>query len=232
MTDAKALLLVMQNVKKGSEEAHERWYAGQHLSDVCSVDGVIRGEYAVLANPDGSERWQKAAIYWLSRDPAPVLATVTEKSASGEWDLSGVAMIDRATTMMAMGEALTGRIRSAITPDASGKERLHYIVLTNSTPGDDDAFNHWYDMVHLTDVLAVPGFVAAQRFRLVDSPGLAAYPYRYCAIYEVLAREAEAAFAELEARAGTERMVLSPTLDMTDVHAQCFRVVESCAGAA
>lgn len=45
--------------------------------------------------------------------------------------------------------------------------------------------------------------------------------HRYAALYEVRKTDAEAAFAELNARAGTEHMPLSPTLD-NDVHAVPF----------
>src|SRR3546814_16369245 len=71
--------------------------------------------------------------------------------------------LDGESMMMAVGQALTGRVRSTVTVDAAGKERLLYIVLTNATPGDDEQFNDWYTNTHIPDVLAVPGFVAAQR---------------------------------------------------------------------
>ena len=39
-----------------------------------------------------------------------------------------------------------------------------FVVLTNAVEGKDDAFDEWYTNTHLGDVLAVPGFVSAQRF--------------------------------------------------------------------
>ena len=58
------------------------------------------------------------------------------------------------------------------------------LVFTNAADGKDDEFNRWYNEVHLVDVLAVDGFVAAQRFALKDMSGSAS-PHRYLAIYEV-----------------------------------------------
>ena len=55
-----------------------------------------------------------------------------------------------------------------------------------SDPDRDGEFNQWYDSTHVPDVLKVPGFKAATRYRVagtqfgdVDTPG------RYLALYEV-----------------------------------------------
>jgi hypothetical protein len=51
---------------------------------------------------------------------------------------------------------------------------------------DEDDFNEWYD-AHLPEILSIPGFVSAQRYRLdpvvVDDE--AAVTYRYLAVYEI-----------------------------------------------
>jgi hypothetical protein len=51
---------------------------------------------------------------------------------------------------------------------------------------DEDDFNEWYD-AHLPEILSIPGFVSAQRYRLdpvvVDDD--AAVTYRYLAVYEI-----------------------------------------------
>ena len=31
-----------------------------------------------------------------------------------------------------------------------------FVVLTNATPGKDEAFNDWYTNQHIPDVLAIP----------------------------------------------------------------------------
>ncbi len=61
------------------------------------------------------------------------------------------------------------------------------VVLTNAKDGADDAFNTWYNDVHIGDVLALDGFSAAQRFKLSDSqmPGISDVPYGYLALYEI-----------------------------------------------
>jgi hypothetical protein len=62
----------------------------------------------------------------------------------------------------------------------------------------DEEFNRWYD-AHLDEILSVPGYVSAQRFRI--DPGVvdpaAPAPYRYLAVYEVEG-DFETLAAELE----------------------------------
>lgn len=223
MNEPDGIMLTMQNSAPGRAADHRQWYLTRHLPDVCSVPGILSGAFTALAAPQGDEPWAMAGVYRLAGDPVAVVGAVLAEAGAGRWELSDA--LDGASLLMVGGEALTGRVRSPHGPDATGADRLLYIVLTNCTPGDDAAFNAWYSNRHLPDVLDVPGFVAAQRFRLMDHPALPASPYRYCAIYEVRADEAAKAFAELQARAGTERMVLSPTLDTSGVHAQAFAVL-------
>lgn len=60
------------------------------------------------------------------------------------------------------------------------------MVLSNPVPGREDEFNRWYDERHVPDVLSVPGFVAAQRFRLSDpQPRPEQQNYAYAAVYDI-----------------------------------------------
>ena len=59
------------------------------------------------------------------------------------------------------------------------------VVLTNATPGFEDEFNEWYDNVHLAEVVALPGFVAARRYKYTESQlaGFPESPQKYLALY-------------------------------------------------
>lgn len=87
------------------------------------------------------------------------------------------------------------------------------VVFTNGVEGHEDEYNDWYDNVHLRDVRAVPGVVGAERFRLVVNIGTAEHVYKYCAIYEVDSDAPAGVVEELQRRAGTEQMVLTPYMD-------------------
>jgi hypothetical protein len=66
-------------------------------------------------------------------------------------------------------------------------KHLHVICM-NPAEGREDAFNDWYSNVHIGEVLKVPGFVAAQRYRIADHQRAAAAetaPYRYMTVYEI-----------------------------------------------
>ena len=91
------------------------------------------------------------------------------------------------------------------------------LVLTNAVKGRDDEFNKWYDNQHIPDALAVPGYMAAQRFALADvqMPGAPASPWRYLAIYEIETNDLKATMTESMSRAGTERMPQSDAADHT-----------------
>lgn len=98
------------------------------------------------------------------------------------------------------------------------------MVMSNAVEGTDAEFNKWYDEVHVTDVLAVPGVVSAQRFTLSEltAPEVEGTPpppppaHRYLAVYE-LERDPNEVMAEFGERMVTGVMVLSPTLDLTTI---------------
>lgn len=90
---------------------------------------------------------------------------------------------------------------------------MRLIVLTNPVEGQDEEFNDWYNRRHLQDVLAVDGFVAAQRFAFAPGKLGKEAPYRYLAIYEVEADSIDEAERALLAAAQDEsRMPISKTM--------------------
>jgi hypothetical protein len=88
-----------------------------------------------------------------------------------------------------------------------------YVVFTEPLPGQDDAYNDWYDNHHLTDVLAVDGFVAAQRFKLVELDSNSQPASRYLAIYEIEADDPKVVLDRLVAVGTGGGMVISEALD-------------------
>jgi hypothetical protein len=100
-----------------------------------------------------------------------------------------------------------------------------FLVLTNPVPGQDEAFNEWYDTQHVTEVLDVPGVVAAQRYELSevtvpedeDLPAVLPPPsHRYLVIYE-LDRDPDTVMSEFLKRVMTGKLSLHETLDPTTV---------------
>ena len=95
--------------------------------------------------------------------------------------------------------------------------RYTMLVSTNPVPGREDEYNTWYDNRHLSDVLTLDGFVAAQRFRLADAQPEQEAPQRYLAVYEVEADSVEAASKVLADGFGSGGLPLSDSLDLTSM---------------
>ena len=103
--------------------------------------------------------------------------------------------------------------------------RFKWLVFSNCAPGEDEAFNRWYDDIHLGDLLRIPGVVGAARshlgkshlrvgeegMSLSDAEGIGA-KFRYLAVYTLDTEDPAAVIEEVIRRAGTPAMELSPHL--------------------
>jgi hypothetical protein len=95
----------------------------------------------------------------------------------------------------------------------SAMTEFSLVVLTNPVEGREDEYNDWYTNVHLDDVLAVPGVVTAQRYRLTETqrdPG--PQPFRYLAIYGCECDDVQTVIDGLKARSGTPAMPISEAM--------------------
>lgn len=93
--------------------------------------------------------------------------------------------------------------------------RSIFVVQTNAEAGRDDDFNDWYSNVHIPEILALPGFVAAQRFLLARIPGDPAsesYAYQYLTIYEVDCPPEEAKAVLGQAKSGPSPLSMTDTI--------------------
>ena len=91
--------------------------------------------------------------------------------------------------------------------------RHHLLAFTNPVVGREDEFNRWYDERHVPDLLAVPGFVSAQRFALTDATGQGKPGWTYLALYELETDDLDALMEEVRSRLGTDAIPVSDTLD-------------------
>lgn len=101
-----------------------------------------------------------------------------------------------------------------------------FVVLTNPTAGKEAEYNEWYNGTHIPDVLSVPGFVAAQRFKVSGAQmGKADHPHSYLALYEIETDDIKASLAELQKRSGGAEMMLSDAIDLKGASATIFEPV-------
>jgi len=91
--------------------------------------------------------------------------------------------------------------------------KYSFLVFTDAVEGREDEFNSWYDNTHLHDVLKVPGFVAARRFKLAEfQRGAPPDLGKYLAVYEIETDDLPHTLALLSKRSGTPAMVMSDAM--------------------
>jgi hypothetical protein len=203
MRMTKTVNLVYSQPPEGTadEADFNRWY-DEHRFEVLSIDGFASVQrfrlLPVVSNPDAPFPYRYLAFAELDRDADEVMAEMERRGMNSrdsyvelkKDDSSGPTLPtwwDDVRFASWNGVALGERVESTTPSSDTGTADL-YIVFSQPPdgPGEDDEFNAWYDE-HLHEILEIPGFVAAQRFRLtpaVENPQ-APSPYRYVALFEV-----------------------------------------------
>jgi hypothetical protein len=89
--------------------------------------------------------------------------------------------------------------------------RFKLVAVSNSIPGKEVEFDAWYQR-HIHDVLAWPGVLSAQKFRVKVQGDT--YKWTTMAVYDVEVDDPEALQREMGAAAGTEGMPITDTCDL------------------
>lgn len=103
--------------------------------------------------------------------------------------------------------------------------RYILVVHSNASVGQDDEYNKWYEDIHLPEVLAIEGFVSAQRFRLNGNPPRGTATHQYLAIYEMDTNDPHGAMAALQKAVGNGDVRMSEAIDMASVSAAIFEPI-------
>jgi hypothetical protein len=88
---------------------------------------------------------------------------------------------------------------------------------TKPHAGQDEAFNVWYDTIHVPDVLRISGYKSCERFRVLGNDG----GLCYIASYEVECEDPQEIIDEL-VRA-SKSMVISPALDRSSTRVRVLQ---------
>lgn len=97
------------------------------------------------------------------------------------------------------------------------------LVLVNAKEGRDEEFNRWYEDVHLADILAVPGFIAARRLEASDVQMTGVAKHRYMTLYEIETDDIARTITDLGTASGG--MDLSDAMDMNGGVSVVYRVI-------
>lgn len=95
--------------------------------------------------------------------------------------------------------------------------RYKFLVFSAPTEGRDEEYNLWYDTQHVPEILAVPGFVSAERGKVMSRDPFK--PVRYYAAYEMETSNPYGAVAEMRRRISAGEMVRSDAVStQAEVH--------------
>jgi hypothetical protein len=156
-----------------------------------------------LDEPAEPDRFTSAAVYELEGSTPEAMAALAAEAASGRMDLP--EWFARIHLSSWLADPLGERIQRGRNEVNTGRQSLQVVFSDAGDAGrpvSDESFDGWYEQ-HLDEILSIPGFTSAQRYRLttVTGPGEGAIPGRRLCIYTTTKSPAEL-------RAEMERMNL------------------------
>ncbi len=97
------------------------------------------------------------------------------------------------------------------------------VIMSNPVPDREDDYNDWYQNIHLGQLVALPGFKSARRYRRAGSLG-EGETYPYMAIYEIETDNIDSVLDGLRAAAESKQLTMSDALDTPNIHAAVYEV--------
>lgn len=83
------------------------------------------------------------------------------------------------------------------------------MALNGAKPGEEAEFERWYDAVHIPEILSIPGFVSARRFRIVNTNVQGGGGWSNMSLYEIETDDLPGALGALQGALGP----LTPAMD-------------------
>lgn len=189
-----------------AEERYDRWYE-TYISQVLTVPGFAAGArydlVPALDEPAEPDRFTSAAVYEIEGSTPEAMAALAAEAASGRMDRPEWFAEIRLSSWLA--DPLGERIQRTGNGGNTARQSLQ-VVFSDAggadRPVSDESFDGWYEQ-HLGEILSIPGFTSAQRYRLttVTRAEGGAIPGRRLCIYTTTKPPAEL-------RAEMERMNL------------------------
>jgi hypothetical protein len=91
--------------------------------------------------------------------------------------------------------------------------RFSFVVYSNPVAGREQEYNDWYSNQHLKDLRAIPGVIAARRFKLSETQIRGSVPdYKYLAIYDIEADNVQSFVDEIMARSSNGSIARSEAM--------------------
>jgi len=155
----KGTLIAAMNIGRAAEDEFQDWYDTEHLPERQRVPGFLACERWIGAD----DRRISLATYDLQS--VKVLQSPGYLAIGGEnlspWSKRVTSQVDR--LMRFEGDQILPG--DQLPPTKAGGLLLNAM---NIAPELEAEFNEWYDKEHIPALAAVPGVLAARRFRAVD----------------------------------------------------------------
>ena len=188
MPNGQLLLMVQVTCAPQNLEAFNLWY-NSHLPNLLRIPGYLWAQRYVGLD----DRNRFTALYGVrSLDDLPTLLqwdgpqlhTIAREEYAGWQRLGGVS-----DPVLNVYEQISG---NGLRDPLLLSDRPLSIVTADVDPAHEEEWSRWYTESHVPNLLKIPGYVVAGRFRVVDHPSLERFNTgpRYLAIYECESLEA------------------------------------------
>jgi hypothetical protein len=98
-----------------------------------------------------------------------------------------------------------------------------YMVKSNPLAEHEDAFNDWYNTIHLPEVLKIGGFISAKRFKLAPTQMFERQTHEYLAIYEIDTNDVEATLKNLREASWLN---MGESIDLATIDISIFQSID------
>jgi hypothetical protein len=208
-------MLVFANPIPGKEVEFNEWYTNTHMGDLVQLSGWTGAQrFRIITNvtprPSVAGYGHGYLIIWdlEDTDANPALARMTAAIAGGKSRLGAAFNYTPGAgangTFETTGPRITrpdGKGPTITDPSDNKTPRLNRYVLmdfANPLPGRETEFDKSVNE-RIERVLTLPGWMAAQRFRLADTPGRPSLKPKYLTIWEIEGASAQAVHETLVA---------------------------------
>ena len=165
---AKGILIAAMNFAQVAEDEFHDWYDHEHIPERLRVPGFLNAERWIgSADP-------KASVALYDLDNVGVLKSPAYLAVGGANGTPWTKRVTGRTKMIIRLEGEQVLPSDALAP--AGAAALLLIAM-NVAPEQEHEFNEWYNTEHLPQLGAVPGVLAARRYRGTGAT------QRYAAIY-------------------------------------------------
>ena len=187
MADNGLLLMVQMTCAGEHLDAFNTWY-NSHLPNLLRIPGLTWAQQYVNLEGSGPDGTRFTALYGV--EDRKYFPSLLDRSGSPDFHPIAASQFAAFSRLQGMsGHVVNVYEQISGTPLRSPlleSDRPLSIVAAGVDPGHEKEWDHWYTESHVPNLLKIPGYVMAGRFRMLDHPALDRFNSgpKYLAIYE------------------------------------------------